>query len=107
MIGNQSEETARTSDLEDHPAGRRAEGVTSRRYLTIATLVLAAGAVMYLVLCWFVLSRSLVPVRTAYEVSPPEFAERVDFRSTRDDVPLTGWRLPSTGSRSVPPSRPG
>lgn len=67
----------------------------------------AAGAlgVLYIGICWVVLTILIAPERKKLEQSPAElgFADvrELSFRSRTGDVPLTGWLVPGGGDTAI------
>ena len=71
---------------------------------SIAVGTLAAIAVVYLGVSYFVLSASLTAQRVDYEQTPADsglVVEEVHFESDVDEIPLVGWLLRSWGDRAI------
>lgn len=68
------------------------------------TVVLLSFSLMYFGFCYYVISKSIIPVRLSYESTPIEAglkAECISFNSAWDGIPLVGWLIPSSGNRAI------
>ncbi len=75
-----------------------------RRRLLILIGTLAVSGALYLGVSYFILSKSLDPIRTVSDRTPIDSGlapEEIHFESDVDRIPLSGWLLPSSGDRAI------
>ena len=76
----------------------------NRRRVLIAAGAFAVSVALYLGVSYFILSKSLEPIRTVSDQTPIDSGlapEEIHFESDVDRIPLAGWLFPSSGDRAI------